>query len=93
MDINYVKILNFGPIKKSGIGKEFRHVTIQDLKNEKSVDYIIFKKKHQHMWDDTSQEKLPDVAYDGEIISLKITIDLLTKIKSVFPRSEERRVG
>lgn len=85
MDINYVRILNFGPIKISGIGKEFRHVTIQDLNNEKSVDYIIFKEKHQFMWEDTKQEKLPEVAYYGEIISLKITKDLLTKITSVFP--------
>lgn len=85
MDIHYVRILQSGPIKKSRIGKNFRHVIIQDLNNQKTIDYIIFKERHHFMWEDRLQENPPDMAYYGEIESLKITKDLLTKIISVFP--------
>jgi hypothetical protein len=81
---SYLQIVEVKEIKKAGTGKLFRHVTLMDTSNQKTVDYVIFKEDYDQMWSDILKEDLEKIAYGGEIMSFKITKKILDGTRSQF---------
>jgi hypothetical protein len=81
----YVHILSFEDIKTSAIGTKYRHVILEDINNDKKVDYVIFENKHKFMWIETLKKSLKTIVYPAEIMRLDITKNILNKIKPGLP--------
>ena len=75
-----LKIISCEEIRKSHNGKEYRHITFEDIQNYKTIDYVIFKKDHQYIWEDILGNDFKNIIYTGRIIRLKLTKDLISKV-------------
>jgi len=47
-----LKIKSFGPVEESKKGDQYRHITIEDLKNNKKADYLFYKQQKPGLWKD-----------------------------------------
>jgi hypothetical protein len=81
---SYLQIIGVKQMEKAGNGKIFRHITLIDTTNHKTVDYVIFKKDHDKIWSDILEEDLDKIAYPGEIISFMLTKKIMNDIRSLF---------
>ena len=79
---SYLQVCNVYKIKKAGNGRIFRHITLLDTKNQKTVDYVIFKDKDDVMWSNILTKNLDEIVYSGEILSFKVTKKILDEIIS-----------
>jgi hypothetical protein len=48
-----IHIVSCGEIKTSMIGKMYRRVILEDIENNKTVEYVLFSNTHKFMWIDT----------------------------------------
>jgi hypothetical protein len=91
MKENYsIHILNTGRIKVSKNGAEYRHLIFEDINNHKTVDYIIFKNKHQFLWNEVLNKYSPETIYPGKILNLEITNEFLKYIRFRLPLTIKR---
>lgn len=79
---SYLQVCNVNKIRKAGNGRIFRHITLLDTKNQKTVDYVIFKDKDDVMWSNILTKNLDEIVYSGEILSFKVTKKILDEIIS-----------
>ena len=81
---SYLQITGFKNIQKAGNGKIFRHITLLDTTNQKTVDYVIFKIDDDRIWAYILEETLNEIAYSGEISSFTVTKKAIDEIRSQF---------
>ena len=81
---SYLQITGFKRIQNAENGKIFRHITLLDTTNQKTVDYVIFKTDDDRIWADILEENLNNIAYSGEILSYTVTEKAINEIRSQF---------
>jgi hypothetical protein len=87
-DMYHVKILNYGPIKKSATDNEYRHIEFEDIITQKTIDYIIYSKKNSILWYKILLEgegEVFNILWPGEVASIKVTQKHIEQLSSSMP--------
>jgi hypothetical protein len=71
------QIEDFGNIKFSSLGNEYRHVTLKDLLNNKKIDYVLYNNEHSILWNVILNNTYKRRSFAGEIRSITITDELI----------------
>jgi hypothetical protein len=81
----HVNILNYGPIKRSATGNEYRHVEFEDIITHKTIDYIIYGKKQSILWYKILEGEVFKILWPGEVASIKVTQRHIEQLSSSKP--------
>lgn len=79
-----IRILSTNEIKTSINSTRYRHVIMEDISNQKRVEYVLFENKHPFLWADARQQNYNRI-YPGEIKSIELSDIFLNKVKSSLP--------
>jgi hypothetical protein len=81
METNLLKIVDHSDIEINSIGNKQIHIRLEDIRNHKELEYVIFETAHYALWETIMYNNTGTVHFPGKIIDITVNLDLIKKTK------------